>query len=126
MKARLTGVGGTVLSGPVRSGPVRSGLKTTDHRPQTTDHSHQPSVVTGEYDEQAVVIASGQRIRCCLKNPQDFIPAPPLSATESKGDPAPSGRREKGEGPEEGVLPHLTVPAMSRRSGLKTGESFYY
>ena len=67
MRARLTGEGGTVLSGPVRSGPVFR-PKTKDQRPQTKDHSHQPSVVTGEYDEQAVVIASGQRIRCCRRS----------------------------------------------------------
>ena len=74
--ARLRGEGGTVLSGPDRTGPVFGPVRASAHRPQpgpqTTDH--RPSVVTGEYDEQAVVIASGQRIRCCLKNPQDFIP----------------------------------------------------
>ena len=111
-----------------RTGPVFGPVRASAHRPQpgpqTTDH--RPSVVTGEYDEQAVVIASGQRIRCCLKNPQDFIPAP----LKVQRRPSPFSQlklgREKGEGPEEGVLPHLTVPAMSRRSGLKTGESFYY
>ena len=77
-----------------RTGPVFGPVRASAHRPQpgpqTTDH--RPSVVTGEYDEQAVVIASGQRIRCCLKNPQDFIPAP------LKVQRRPL--REKGEGPE--------------------------
>ena len=50
--------------------------------------------------------------------------SPPAFSDRVQRRPCPF--REKGEGPEEGVLPHLTVPAMSRRSGLKTGESFYY
>ena len=91
-----------------RSGPVQSGLKTTDHRPQTTDHSHQPSVVTGEYDEQAVVIASGQRIRCCRRSGPGFLENPTdTSIPTLKGE----GRDE-----EEGVLPH---PAFRM---LQTGD----